>query len=66
MSSPTTFASSTKSREDKAVGFDLDDFLKEYQEDKSNHDPDAQSLNDQLIDYLLETDSSVKIQIAES
>jgi hypothetical protein len=43
---------------------DIDACLKEYQEVKSNSDLHSPALDDQLIDYLLETDSQTKIQIA--
>jgi hypothetical protein len=43
---------------------DIDDFLREYQEMKSNGDHYSPAFDDQLIDYLLKTDSQTKIQIA--
>lgn len=43
---------------------DIGDFLKEYQEVKSNSDLHSPAFDDQLVDYLLKTDSQTKIQIA--
>jgi hypothetical protein len=46
------------------ISADIDVFLEQYQEVKSNSDLHSPALDDQLIDYLLETDFQTKIQIA--
>jgi len=42
---------------------DTGDILDGYQEAKPNCDPDSPAFDDQLVDYLLETNSLPEIQI---